>query len=66
MELSNLPEICTPEQVAKYLGVTRNTVYRWCGDGDIPSIKIRKVRRIQRSTLITWIAEREQASTASE
>ncbi|OME07903.1 MULTISPECIES: helix-turn-helix domain-containing protein [Paenibacillus] len=66
MELTNLPEICTPEQIAEYLGVTRNTVYRWCKEGDIPSIKVRKVRRIQKSTLIHWIAEQERASCSSQ
>jgi len=66
MKIADLPEICTPDQVAEYLGVTRNTIYRWCNDGDIPSIKVRKVRRIQKSTLLDWIAEQERASCLSE
>ncbi|MEK3699306.1 MULTISPECIES: helix-turn-helix domain-containing protein [unclassified Paenibacillus] len=65
MRSEDLPEICTPEQVADYLGVTRNTVYRWCKEGDIPSIKVRKVRRIQKSTLIDWIEKQEKASCSS-
>ncbi|QUL57527.1 helix-turn-helix domain-containing protein [Paenibacillus tritici] len=65
MRFEDLPEICTPDQVADYLGVTRNTVYRWCKEGDIPSIKVRKVRRIQKSTLIDWIAKQERASCSS-
>lgn len=65
MEISSLPEICTPEQIAKYLGVARSTVYAWCASGDIPSIKIRKVRRIQKSTLQEWMAEQERASVES-
>ncbi|KAA1181068.1 helix-turn-helix domain-containing protein [Paenibacillus sp. B2(2019)] len=57
--------MCKPEEVAEYLGVTRNTIYRWCNEGDIPSIKVRKVRRIQKSTLLAWIEEQERASCLS-
>ncbi|MCM3128985.1 helix-turn-helix domain-containing protein [Paenibacillus provencensis] len=62
MKLTEMPEICTPEQVADYLGVSRNTIYRWCSKGDIPSIKVRKVRRIQKSTLLKWIEDQEKVS----
>lgn len=59
MNTFDLPEICTPEQVADYLGVSRNTIYRWCAEGDIPSIKVRKVRRIKKSSLMKWLEDRE-------
>lgn len=59
MNTLDLPEICTPEQVADYLGVSRNTIYRWCAEGDIPSIKVRKVRRIKKSSLMKWLEDRE-------
>lgn len=62
MRTSELPEICTPEQVADYLGVSRNTIYRWCAERDIPSIKVRKVRRIQKCTLLKWIDDQERES----
>lgn len=64
MSAVDLPEICTPEQVADYLGVSRNTIYRWCADGDIPSIKVRKVRRIKKSSLMKWIEKREQEAVS--
>lgn len=59
MNTFDLPEICTPEQVAEFLGVSRNTIYRWCAEGDIPSIKVRKVRRIKKSSLMKWLEDRE-------
>lgn len=59
MNTFDLPEICTPEQVADYLGVSRNTIYRWCAEGDIPSIKVRKVRRIKKSSLMKWLEDHE-------
>ncbi|WP_438498066.1 helix-turn-helix domain-containing protein [Paenibacillus sp. IHBB 3054] len=66
MESVNLPEICTPDEVADYLNVARSTVYAWCQSGDIPSIKLRKVRRIRKAALMEWIAEKERASYGSE
>jgi excisionase family DNA binding protein len=60
-----MPELLKPDEVAAYLGVSRNTIYRWCKSGDIESIKVRKTLRIQKSTLIDWIAEQERASCNS-
>ncbi|MNC50994.1 Helix-turn-helix domain protein [compost metagenome] len=65
MNSSDLPEICTPDQVAEYIGVSRNTIYAWCNSGDLESIKIRKVRRIRKTTLLAWLDEREKASCIS-
>ncbi|MEK5415851.1 helix-turn-helix domain-containing protein [Paenibacillus sp. FSL L8-0708] len=66
MEIANLPEICTPEQVAEYLSVARSTIYAWCASGELPSIKIRKVLRIRKAALLEWIAEHERASCSSQ
>lgn len=65
LKADDLPELLKPEEVADYLGVSRNTVYRWCRSGDIESIKVRKIIRIQKSTLLHWIAEQERASCSS-
>lgn len=63
--INNLPNFLKPDEVATYLGVSRNTVYRWCKAGDIESVKVRKTLRIQKSTLLEWIAKQERASCAS-
>ncbi|MEK5419421.1 helix-turn-helix domain-containing protein [Paenibacillus sp. FSL L8-0708] len=60
--LNDLPSFLKPDEVAAYLGVSRNTVYRWCKAGDIESVKVRKTLRIQKSTLLGWIDKQEKAS----
>lgn len=65
LKTSTLPEFLKPEEVAAYLGVSRNTIYRWCRSGDIESVKVRKTLRIQKSKLLHWIAEQERASCSS-
>lgn len=64
--IKDLPDFLKPDEVAAYLGVSRNTIYRWCKAGDIESIKVRKTLLIQKSTLLDWIAEQERASCSSQ
>ncbi|WP_375105306.1 helix-turn-helix domain-containing protein [Paenibacillus sp. RS8] len=63
--INKLPEFLKPDEVAAYLGVSRNTVYRWCKAGEIESVKVRKTLRIQKTTLLGWIAKQERASVES-
>lgn len=41
----------SPEQVAEALGLSRRTIYRMLSSGEIPSVKIRRSRRIRASVL---------------
>jgi excisionase family DNA binding protein len=44
-------DLLTPEEAARLLRTTRNTIYRWCRDGKLPARKVGGVWRIPGSTL---------------
>ena len=48
-------EIMTIEEVAAFLKLTPQTVYKWAQEGTIPSAKLGKEWRFRRSILDTWI-----------
>ncbi|MFQ5611393.1 MAG: helix-turn-helix domain-containing protein [Anaerolineae bacterium] len=50
--------LLTVDEVAGFLRVAPNTVYRWCRDGKLTGIKIGKEWRIARTDLNTFLAER--------
>lgn len=56
--MSPLPELLTVEEVATYLRVAPNTVYRWCRSGKLPGIKIGKEWRIAQPELDKFITSR--------
>lgn len=63
LKLDNLPEIMSVEQVAQYLGTSRQTIYNWCGTKDIPSFKVGNTRRIRKSVMLVWIERQEKEAT---
>ncbi|HQM51030.1 MAG TPA: helix-turn-helix domain-containing protein [Candidatus Hydrogenedentes bacterium] len=48
-------EIMTVEEVAGYLKVKPQTVYKWAQDGQIPGTKLGKEWRFRRRILDEWI-----------
>ena len=46
-----MDEILTVPEVAKYLKVSRTTVWRWCNDGKLLAFKVGKNWRIHRSEI---------------
>ncbi len=48
-------ELMTLEQVAKYLKLKPQTIYRWAQEGRIPAAKLGKEWRFRRSVLDQWI-----------
>ena len=48
-------EIMTVEEVAKYLRLKPQTVYKWAQQGDIPATKLGKEWRFRRKILDEWI-----------
>jgi excisionase family DNA binding protein len=48
-------EIMTLEEVAKYLKLTPQTVYKWAQDGKIPGTKLGKEWRFRRRIIDEWI-----------
>ena len=54
----NLAELLTVEEVANYLRVAPNTVYRWCRSGKLAGVKVGKEWRISRPNLDAFLANR--------
>jgi excisionase family DNA binding protein len=48
-------EILTIEEVAAYLRLTPQTIYRWAQEKRIPAVKLGKEWRFRRSILDRWI-----------
>ena len=48
-------EIMTVEEVAKYLKLKPQTVYKWAQEGQIPGAKLGKEWRFRRRILDEWI-----------
>ncbi len=48
-------EIMTVEEVARYLKLKPQTVYKWAQDGQIPGTKLGKEWRFRRRILDEWI-----------
>ena len=65
-EIQVSPEIMTIEEVADFLRIHKNQVYRLMNE-DLPFFFIgRQDRRIYRTSLVTWIAEREQRAKEAQ
>ena len=50
--------IMTIDQVAKYLQISAQTVYKWAQEGEIPAAKIGKEWRFRKRILDEWIDSR--------
>ena len=55
--MSNRPDdtILTIDQVAAYLQVSAQTIYKWAQEGEIPAAKIGKEWRFRKRILDEWI-----------
>jgi excisionase family DNA binding protein len=59
--LTAQPLMLSVAEVAIQLGVCRQTVYNLIYDRSLPSVKIRGLRRISRSSLDDWLKRLETA-----
>ena len=50
-------EILTIEEVAEYLRLTPQTIYKWAQEKRIPAVKLGKEWRFRRSILDRWLDE---------
>ena len=50
-----MSELMTVDELAEYLGVTRDTVYRKVKTGEIPSIRIGRLLRFPKKTIEDWL-----------
>jgi len=51
------PLALTPEEVADALSVSRHTIYRLIERGDIPTVRIGRLRRVRKVDLERWMEE---------
>lgn len=67
LRAEQLPDVCTPQVAADYLGISRTRVYEYCGiapeAGGIPSYLIGGSRKIDKADLIRW-KEAQKAAAA--
>ena len=52
MDIDNLPQMLTVHEVAQLLNLCDRTVYRMCESGDLEAVKIGKLWRIRRVTVL--------------
>ena len=57
--------MCTVEEAARLLGVSRTLTYRLIKDGQLRSIKIGKSRLVPMTSLESFIAEQINSANAS-
>lgn len=57
--LQGAADLLTPEEVASYLSIHKNTVYSLCKSGDLPSFKVGNNRRIRTEALRKFIESQE-------
>ena len=50
-----IDEVMTVEEVARYLKLKPQTVYKWAQEGQIPGTKLGKEWRFRRAILDRWI-----------
>jgi excisionase family DNA binding protein len=56
-------ELLEVPQIARYLRVSDVTVYRWCREGRLPSLKLGNSWRVRRSALEDFLARGERSAT---
>jgi excisionase family DNA binding protein len=62
-QFDTLPRILTVEEMAAFLGIGRSLAYSLVKRGEIPSVRLGRLYRIPRDTLMDWL-ERESAASA--
>jgi len=57
MKFPDLPEksLLTPEEVAKFLTVSKQTVYNWCESGELRCARPKGVLRIYRVSVLEML-----------
>lgn len=56
-----LPQILTPEDVARVLHISRNTAYEVIHSKGFPAFKVGKQYRVKRDRFIQWMDENSAA-----
>ena len=43
------------DEIAKYLGVSRDTIYKWLSQKDIPAHKVGRLWKFKKDEVDTWV-----------
>lgn len=57
-----LPDIITPQQVADYVGISRQRIYEFCQCGQLKSFAIGASRKIYKVDMLQWIESFSESS----
>jgi excisionase family DNA binding protein len=60
---NDLPPVLTVEETARFLRIGRSAAYELVRTNTIPSIRLGKLIRIPRDTLLSWLASGGLAGT---
>jgi excisionase family DNA binding protein len=63
MEKKKYPEIITPEEVAEYLRVTRQTIYNLIWRKEIPAYKVGTHWRLKKDEVESWLKTKTEKDT---
>ena len=66
MRLDDLPEFCTPADLAKVLPVSRATLYRMVEQGRIPCLRLGRRIIISREHLKSWMDQEFNAESPNQ
>ncbi|HBT77000.1 MAG TPA: transcriptional regulator [Planctomycetaceae bacterium] len=54
------------DEAAAYLGVKRNTVYRWITDKNMPAHRVGRLWKFKRAEIDEWVKEGHAAETSDD
>ena len=57
-DFKKFPEIMTPEELAGYLRVSRQTIYNLLWRGEIPGMKVGTHWRLKKSDVEKWLSQK--------
>lgn len=59
MELQITDRWLSVQEIAKYLGISKETVYRWLDKGRIPAHRVGKLWKFKTSEVDEWVKQGE-------
>lgn len=54
------------EEIAQYLGISRDTVYSWVGKTDIPAHKVGRLWKFKTDEIDAWVRKKNAARTGDD
>ena len=51
------------DEIASYLGVKRDTIYKWIKRNDLPGHKVGRLWKFRKSQIDSWVTNRSKGSS---